>query len=106
MASLCSYPLPLTGCSFCSPTHRRRTLLPSCSASHRLPLPLPRIQAEDLTAQLLRVSRLSDVAKLLSKFGARHVARVMYVLVRADAAAGARVSAMLLDCLAPTFAIR
>ena len=63
-------------------------------------------KAEDLTAQLLHLVRLEDVAKLLSKFSARQAARVMYVLIQADAYAGPKAAAMLLDCMAPTFAVR
>ena len=63
-------------------------------------------KAEDLTAQLLHLVRLEDVAKLLSKFSARQAARVMYVLIQADAYAGPKAAAMLLDCMAPTFSVR
>lgn len=43
---------------------------------------------------------------VLSKFSARHVARVLRIFLKADPVGGARAGGMLLECLAPTFTIR
>ncbi len=55
---------------------------------------------------VLQVVRIQDVQQLLLKFSAKSLARVMYVFTKADAINGPKAAAMLLECMAPTMAIR